>query len=229
MIKFLKKEQSNPWQKASYSQTGEDLIVKFIFDVLKIQNPTYIDIGAHHPFHLSNTALLSSLGSKGINIEPDPELFALFPKHRPLDINLNCGLSNTDGELLLYVLNAPTMNTFSEEEANRLVTENNFKILKKIPINVFSINTILNKYFNNDFPQFMNLDVEGLDEQIIKSINFEKHKPLVICIETISYSETGQGIKNYEIINYLKTKGYMLFADTHINSIFVTEEAWLRK
>jgi hypothetical protein len=39
----------------SFSQSGEDLIVKFIFDILKIKKPTYIDIGAHHSSYLSNT------------------------------------------------------------------------------------------------------------------------------------------------------------------------------
>jgi FkbM family methyltransferase len=219
----------NKWQKKSYSQTGEDLIIRFLFDVLEIKQPSYIDIGAHHPYYLNNTALFYEGGSKGINIEPDPELFKQFPKCRPLDINLNCGISNQDGELILNVLNAPTLNTFSEEEANRMVTENNFKILKRVPIKVQALNTLLKNYCNDVFPDFMNVDVEGLDEKIIKSINYDKHKPIVICLETISYSETGNGVKNHEMIAYLKTKGYMVFADTYINTIFILEDRWLKK
>ncbi|MHB8260645.1 MAG: FkbM family methyltransferase [Bacteroidia bacterium] len=227
MYTFLKK--TNQWEKKSFSQTGEDLIIKFLFDAIGIKNPSYIDIGAHHPYYLNNTALFYENGGKGINIEPDPSLFCLFPKYRKTDINLNCGISDNDGELMLNILNAPTLNTFSDEEANRMVNENNFKIINRTSIKVYAINTVLKKYCNDVFPDFMNVDVEGLDEKIIKSINYEKHKPTVICLETISYSETGHGIKNHDIIEFLKTKGYMVFADTYINTLFIVEDKWLRK
>lgn len=225
---FLKKK-TKQWEKKSFSQSGEDLIIKFIFDLIGIKNPTYIDIGAHHPFYLNNTAIFYENGSRGINIEPDPSLYSLFPKYRKLDINLNCGISDKDGELMLNILNAPTLNTFSDEEANKIVSENNFKITNRIPIKVYNLNTLLKKYCNDVFPDFMNVDVEGLDEEIIKSINYEKHKPIVICLETISYSETGNGKKNNEIIGYLKEKGYLVFADTYLNTIFILKEKWLRK
>ena len=52
-----RKPENNQFLKKSYSQCGEDLIVKFIFDILNIKNPSYIDIGAHHPNYISNTAL----------------------------------------------------------------------------------------------------------------------------------------------------------------------------
>jgi hypothetical protein len=71
--------------------------------------------------------------------------------------------------------------------------------------------------------------VEGLDNAIIRSIDFELSKPSVVCLETISYSETGNGQKNKEIINFLIGKGYMIYADTYINTIFVEEEKWLKK
>lgn len=65
--------------KPSFSQCGEDLILRHLFDQLGIARPTYLDVGAHHPQMLSNTALFSATGSTGINVEPDPELFAAFP------------------------------------------------------------------------------------------------------------------------------------------------------
>ncbi|HEX7415094.1 MAG TPA: FkbM family methyltransferase, partial [Bacteroidia bacterium] len=145
MNTFFKKK-INQWEKKSFSQTGEDLIIKFLFDAIGVKNPSYIDIGAHHPYYLNNTALFYENGSTGINIEPDPALYSLFPKYRKLDINLNCGISDKDGELMLNILNAPTLNTFSDEEANKMVNENNFKIVNRIPIKVYAINTVLKKY-----------------------------------------------------------------------------------
>ena len=74
----------------------------------------------------------------------------------------------------------------------------------------------------------MSLDVEGLDEMILKSINYEKSCPSVICVETISFSENGDGVKNKPIIEFLESKGYLLFADTYINTIFVKKDKWIR-
>lgn len=225
-MSFFSKD--NKWQKKSYSQSGEDLIVKFIFELIGVNQPSYIDIGAHHPFNLSNTAIFYENGSKGINIEPDPQLFKEFVNYRKRDVNLNCGISDKEGELTLNVLNASTLNTFSKAEAEKFVNENNFKIAKQLQVKVFRIHDILNKYWNGKFPDFMSLDAEGFDEVIIKSIDFEKSKPIVICLETMSYSENGTGEKNHQLIDYLKSKGYLVFADTYLNTIFLRKDRWIR-
>ena len=105
------------YKKISFSQSGEDLLIKFIFDSLGIKNPSYLDIGAHHPFKLSNTALFYMNGSRGINIEPDPDLFAEFIKFRRKDINLNVGITEHEGHMDFYIISVPTLNTFSAETA----------------------------------------------------------------------------------------------------------------
>jgi hypothetical protein len=64
----------NSDRKVSYSQSGEDVIVDFIFQILKIQKPSYLDVGAHHPSYLSNTYLFYQKGCQGVCIEPDPVL-----------------------------------------------------------------------------------------------------------------------------------------------------------
>ncbi|MDB5145726.1 MAG: hypothetical protein JWQ66_4439 [Mucilaginibacter sp.] len=226
------KQKLNPAKinvgKLSYSQSGEDLIVDFIFTQMGVSNPSYLDIGAHHPFYLSNTAFFYEKGCEGINIEPDPALFKLFPVHRSKDININCGIGKEDGELVLNIMNVPALNTFMGEEAERLVKENNFKIINKLPIPIQSIQSIVQKYKNGTFPDFLSIDVEGLDDDIIKSIDFNRFKPIVICLETISYAENGRGEKNNAIITYLENKGYLKYADTNINTIFVLREKWYR-
>src|SRR3970282_781555 len=116
------------YKKISFSQSGEDLIVKFIFDNLGIPNPTYIDIGAHHPYFISNTALFYKNGCRGINIEPDPTLFNEFLKHRKEDINLNIGISDRNCELDFYIISSPTLNTFSKDEAAKYSLEGNYVI-----------------------------------------------------------------------------------------------------
>ncbi len=220
--------QKTDFAKKTYSQCGEDVIIQHIFKSLKIQKPSYIDVGAHHPFHINNTAIFYENGSRGINIEPDPTLCKEFFKHRKEDINLNIGISNQKDELDFYVMSAPTLNTFSKSEAEKYVEEYNYKIVDVKKIKVDTLESILDSYRNSEFPHLLSLDVEGLDEQILTSINYEKSAPIVICVETISFSNKGRGIKQNHLIEYLESKGYLSYADSHINTIFVKKDHWLR-
>lgn len=215
------------FQKISYSQCGEDLIIRHIFDALKIKNPSFIDVGAHHPFYMSNTATFYLSGSSGINIEPDPVLFERFKVERQRDINLNIGISEIESESDFYIISTPTLNTFSKEIAYSYENEG-YKVVDVKKIKTLSIQQIIERHCNGKFPEFLSLDAEGVDELILKSIDFEMNAPIVICIETISFSNTGHGQKNTEIIHYLESKGYLLYADTNINSIFVLRAQWER-
>jgi FkbM family methyltransferase len=226
---FSKATKKKDAGKISFSQCGEDLIVDFIFSSMGLTNITYMDIGAHHPFYLSNTALFYKRGNRGINIEPDPSLFSKFLSSRKDDINLNIGVATEASILDFYVMSSQAMNTFSLKDAESLVSDNKFFIKEIKKIMVSPIEDILRDHWpEQNFPDFLSLDVEGLDEEILHSIDFEKHKPIVICIETISFSNTGRGKKNDGIIDFLEDKGYMLYADTYINSIFVLRNHWVK-
>ena len=96
-------------------------------------------------------------------------------------------------------------------------------------INVRALSNVLNEFSNGIFPQFLSLDAEGIDELIIKQIDFDKNFPIVICIETISFSTSGNGVKNIELIKLIESKGYINYADTNINTIFVREIFWKKK
>jgi len=233
MKKFFSRFKQNPpeikFQKTSFSQSGEDLIIDFIFTQIGVTKPSYLDIGAHHPFYLSNTALFYQKGCRGINIEPDKKLFKQFEIHRKSDINLNCGIGSQAGEMVLNVMNVPALNTFSADEADRLVKEHNFSIVNKIATPIKTISSVIEEYNNGIYPDLLSIDVEGFDEDIIKSIDFAQSPPSVICLETISYSDSGNGIKDTTLINYLTAKGYMVYADTNINTIFVLEDKWKRR
>jgi len=224
IITFFSSKLTYSNYKKSYSQTGEDLIVKFIFDALGIEKPSYIDIGAHDPSHLSNTAIFYNNGSRGVNIEPNSVLYGNIKKARKDDINLNIGIGSSNEVLDFFVMNSPTMSTFSREEAEDLVNNHNFKIVDVRKVPLMTIEHVIDKYCNGCFPDFLSLDAEGLDYAILQSIDFDKHGPTVICVETIEYSESLFGCKDNDIIDFLQAKGYMIFADTHINTIFLKKE-----
>ncbi len=212
--------------RVSYSQCGEDLIVRYIFDMLHIPAPAYLDIGAHHPSHLNNTLVFYQSGSRGVNIEPDPLLLADFYKQRPRDVNLNVGIAREKGELDFYVMSARTLNTFSAVDAQAAVGEGKTRIEKVIKVPVVSVNEVLSNNFSDRPLDFLSLDVEGLDLIILESFDFTRWRPKVICVETITYSEHHKGRKIPEIGQVLSDNGYFLYADTYINTIYVDRGVW---
>jgi FkbM family methyltransferase len=228
LTKYFRKPAKNLFKK-SWSQSGEDLIVKYIFDVIGVGQPSYMDIGAHHPFYLNNTALFYENGSRGINIEPDPVLIKAFIAHRKEDVNLNIGISDQKSVLDFYIINNPVLNTFSRQEAENYHKEGDYHIVEKKKISVDTVNAVLTEYRQGKFPDFLTIDAEGIDEIVLKSIDFKANFPTVICVETISFSNSGMGKKNLELIEFLKSRGYILYADTNINSIFVRKERWERQ
>jgi FkbM family methyltransferase len=214
------------YHKTSFSQCGEDLIIRFIFDRIGIQKPSYIDIGAHHPFFLSNTAIFYKSGSCGINIEPDPALFKKIAAKRKRDINLNIGLAPSIGTMNFYRMNPSTLSTFSREEAIVLQKEAGYQLstIEKIPVD--NLENIIKKYHADVFPDFLSLDVEGLELDILKQIDFKNNYPKVLCLETLSsstlFSNTNDlFLKDEELIDFVLRFDYKVYADTLINTIFV--------
>jgi len=211
--------------KISYSQCGEDLIIRQLFNDLGISSIAYVDIGAHHPTYLSNTYLFYADGSSGVCVEPDPVLFRFFIEDRPRDINLNCGVGPISGEADFYVMNTATLNTFSAEEANRYASsgKNYIRYVRKIMIKH------INEIFSDNFrisPNLVSIDIEGWDLMVLKSFDFKKYRPEVFCIETLSYTDDKSEKKLTEIIELMHANDYLTYADTYINTIFVDRASW---
>jgi hypothetical protein len=121
------------------------------------------------------------------------------------------------------------LNTFSREEAENYPKEGDYRIVAKKKVNVDTVASVLKEYRQGEFPDFLTIDAEGIDEIVLRSIDFENNFPVVICVETISFSNSGKGTKNHELIAFIQFNGYILYADTYINSIFVRKERWERQ
>lgn len=214
----------------SYSQSGEDLIIAFIFQAMRIENPSYLDIGAHHPSYLSNTYLFYRRGSKGVCIEADPSLCEVFPLARPKDISLNVGIGDavSKGEKF-YIMSSPSLNTFSREEAERYESLGSHRIQKILDVPITTVHQVIEKYFWGQSPNLISIDVEGLDLKILESIDFSRYRPQVVCVETLTYSESRQETKISEIIRHMEANGYFVYADTYINTIFADSHSWHNK
>lgn len=223
-MRFGKKKLEG--EKRSFSQSGEDLIMQFIFMWLRIDKPSYIDIGAHHPTYISNTYLFYESGSSGVCVEPDPFLFEAIQKTRKRDICLNMGVGGGDTDKAdFYILSSKTLSTFSREEAERYASYEGKTIEKVVSIPLITANDIIEKYCPK-VPNLVSLDVEGMDLQILQNFDFTKFQPEVFCVETLTYTEDFSERKLTEIIDFMISKNYFVYADTYLNSIFVSRDAW---
>ena len=211
--------------RESYAQCGEDLIIAYVFKVLGRKTIEYLDIGAHHPTYLSNTYYFYLLGQRGVCVEPDATLLADFREQRSEDVLLNVGIGPDEGEAEFFVLTTPTLNTFSREEAERYVSYGAQRIERIEKVEIRDVNRVMAEQFGKA-PDLLSLDVEGLDLAILQSLDFDRYGPDVCCVETLSYAEDGSERKLDEIIAFMVSKGYFVYADTYINSIFVRQSAW---
>ena len=210
---------------SSYAQCGEDLIVRYLFQLCGIPQPSYVDIGAHHPYYLSNTALFYISGSRGVNIEPNPLLITEFNRQRPADVNLNIGVASLEGQLEFHCFEDATLSTFSEAEAETLIRAGH-KETACIPVPVLPLEKIVEQYCAGRFPDFLTIDVEGFETEILSTIDYARNYPKIICVETANYSPTGRGGKRQELMEFVEEQGYVLYADTNLNSIYIKEELW---
>lgn len=208
----------------SYSQSGEDLIISYLLEMICGIGPKrYLDIGANHPFILSNTAKLYKSGGSGVLVEPDPYFARLLRKKRPRDTVIEMGVHfSGETQAEFFILDSPTLNTFSEVEARRYEALGH-KILKTIEVRLINVNDLLTQAGVVDL---LNIDIEGLDLKVLEMIDWKTYRPKCVCVESIHYERNREPLKIDVIKQLMNDNGYMLYADTFINSIFVDKFAW---
>ena len=178
---------------------GEDLIIS---DLTKnIKNGFYVDAGCYHPLHLSNTYLLYKRSWTGINIDISEFSIKLFNYLRPNDVNINSAVSNMEKEISFYYQKKLSqLSTIKKEISNERMQGN----IKEKKIKSLKLNSILNQSkFKNRQIDFLNIDVEGADFEVLKSLNFTIYEPKIICIEIME-----KNIFESEIYNFLKDLNY---------------------
>ena len=202
----------------SYSQEGEDLLLSRIFD--KQKNGFYVDIGAHHPYRFSNTMLFYKKGWRGINVDPLPGVKHLFEKYREEDVTIEKGVSKQKQRITYFQFNEPAYNTFDKELATKRKEKS--QLLKKIDIQCLPLSQILNDYPVSDI-DFLTIDVEGWELEVLMSIDWNNIVPRVIVLEVLDFD-----FEKYENLNvylFLKAKGYFLFSKLFHSTVFIHENS----
>jgi len=211
------------YAQKSYSQEGEDMILQRFFE--KQETGFYVDVGAHHPRRFSNTYLFYKKGWNGINIDAMPNSMKQFNKSRPRDINIEKPISEKKQILTYYGFNEPALNGFSRELSEERNGKNGYFIEFTHNIETCTLEEILNNNLpDNQEIDFLSIDVEGLDFEVLKSNNFEKYRPKVILIELLGSSLSS--IENNEISKFLEKINYSIYAKA-VNTVIFVEQKFI--
>ena len=208
-----------------YSQNGEDYLLWEFFNH-KV-NGFFIDVGAFDGIHLSNTYSFGNIGWKGICIEPHPEYFPFCKKNRPDSICLNLACVSHDQNencdfylekigLLSGIGIKDNENDLKQRYLNRGL---DYKGIQKVKVQSRSLNSIIKDYLPaNCKIDFISIDVEGTELDVLHGLNLSMFAPRVIVIEGNTYEA------KKEIIEYMEKFDYKLARELKVNLFFVRSE-----
>lgn len=215
--------RSEPTESAgemSFAQSGEDLIVHYMLHYMQIPKITYLDVGAHDPVVINNTYYFYRRGFRGVLVEPNVEMTKKLRAVRPADTTLEAGIGVTAARAAdYYIMTDSAWNTFSKQEARHMtsVTGGRIKVERVIKMPMLDINQVMSKHFGGA-PTFLSVDTEGMDLAILKTIDFKRFRPQVICAETLV---VGTRKQVPDIAAFMQTQNYVVRGGSFVNTIFV--------
>lgn len=203
----------DPHARIAYSQEGEDLILARFFE--HQARGFFVDVGAHHPSRFSNTRLLYDRGWSGVNIDALPGSMAEFNRRRPRDVNLEIGIGRAAGAMKYFQFAEPALSTFHEGTA-LLRQQAGCRLQQVVRIDVLPLRDVLDRHVQpGQRIDLLNIDVEGLDLDVLESADWAKHRPAVVCVEILAAAGGSS-----ETSAFLEGHGYRQFASTGNSYLF---------
>ena len=198
---------------------GEDLVVEKYFK--DIVNGFYVDLVCYHPVQNNNTMLLYKIGWRGINIDISEFTIKLFNFCRPDDLNLNLAVSVKIDEIdFYYQKKISALSTIKKSQSNLTIQGK----IKKKTISSQALTKILdNSKYKDKQINFLDIDIEGADFEVLKSLNFFRYSPKLICVEILHENKfiNNNDIEKSDIYNLLKARNYKKIWSGIFNHIFV--------
>ena len=200
------------FKSSNFSQNDEEVVLSEIFS--NVNNGFYIDVGCHHPRRFSNTALLYKNGWNGINIDASANNLKLFNLFRKRDKNVNALISEKSENLKFYYFNESALNGILSQSKVNSLKDLGYKVINEEFITTQRLDDILVtcKIPNNTI-DLLDIDVEGYDFQVLKSIDLNLFHVKVILIET--------GENENSIIKYLSNYNYNIYKKIDRNVFFL--------
>ena len=208
----------------SFSSAGEDMVLRHLVGSDKM-NGFYVDVGAFHPTLFSNTYFFYLNGWRGINVEARPGSKQLFDRVRPGDINLELAISRERGALTYYFIAEDSpMNSFSPDFLRQIEMLEHVK--SEISIPTLPLAAVLERHLPaGQTIDFMNVDVEGHDLDVLESNDWRRFRPKFIVVEDEQLDP-----RESQIVRSMNAHGYELCAQNviildKINEYFLIDRA----
>ena len=204
-----------------FGQEGEDILLTRVFG--NKTNGFFVDVGAHHPTRFSNTYMLSLNGWSGINIDANQHSINQFELTRSRDINICSSIGVNDVSRKYFCFAESALNTFDEEIAQMYV-RNGHKIDRIESLKTTGLGVLLDANVKpGTFIDLLNIDVEGLELEVIRSNDWSKYAPVVVVVEILNVT-VEQAIE-HEVTRTIQTYGYVLSSKLFNSCIYVKSNA----
>jgi FkbM family methyltransferase len=221
LLNRLLMRDPNMQSNLCYGQDGEDLILNRL--LAGQAQGFYVDVGAHHPVRFSNTYLFYQRGWCGINIDAEPGSMRPFRKYRGRDINVECGVAARPGKLPYYRFNEPALNTFDETEAN-LKNRLPYRLVERLNVAVRRLDDLLVEYLpEGQAIDFLSIDVEGKDREVLESNDWDRFRPRFILAETLRTDMLN--LASCPVVQLLTGKGYSPVAKAYNTTFFASVDS----
>ena len=198
------KSYAHGLRRGTFSQSGEDLLIEQLLG--RQRNGFYVDIGASHPFRISNTYLLYRRGWSGISVEPIPSLGRLHLRWRPRDTLVPVAIGPEAGELKFFEMLPSVLSTLDPATAERYTAEGKAQILKTYSIRVITPMQFFREYVADRTIDFLSMDIEGLDLRTLRAIDLSVTRPRLLCIELNDMSEMEALARHVNTFGYFVVK-----------------------
>lgn len=202
----------------SYAQNFEDVI---LWRVLKhIRNGFYIDVGANDPETDSVTKAFYDKGWCGLNLEPVDEWYNKLENERPRDINLKIFAGSQKGNIDFYTIANTGLSTCDESIAKRHEKDLAVEVVKtNVPVDTL---TAIISHHEISTINFLKIDVEGAEKEVLLGIDLESIRPWIILVEsTLPLTTIDTNIEWEEI---LVSANYCLAYSDGLNRFYLARE-----
>ena len=209
-------------KRSFHSNWGIDMMAEDFFKNKK--KGFFIDVGCHQPLLNNNTYILYKKGWRGINVDLDFGAIDMFDFFRKEDTNIHAALSNSIDEKNLYFFhNRSAVNTLCKE------TGKNYKEIKRIK--TITLNNIIeNSEYKNQEIDFLSIDVEGSEIDVLQGLDFNKYRPKLVVLEFIDHSFKEYYhlkldiILNSKINKFMETQNYRLVNWIHDDLVYIPND-----
>jgi FkbM family methyltransferase len=163
------------------SQLGQDVLA---LAQLGIKKPGFfVEFGATNGLDLSNTYLLEkNFGWKGILCEPAKEWHEELRLNRSCAIDTRCVYSSTGQKIQFSetsIGELSTISSYMNSDANRLIR----KKAAAYEVETVTLGDLLSSHNAPSYIDFLSIDTEGSEYEILSAFDFSRHSFGLICVE----------------------------------------------